>query len=140
MCYLSSFSLFAPSSCQGAPRSWRSLRLFPWGMEHSVYKLHMNSVSILFLMKYSVSKPILRKQSSDVGRSDQMYRNLRHELLLLPFLNTLLVQLLSVLVTRAALLLLFQLLLDALPLLHQGRHFGLSLLQSHRWEEESCVT
>lgn len=47
---------------------------------------------------------------------------------MLPVLDTLLVKLISILVTGAALLFFIQLLLDALPLLHQRRHFDLTLL------------
>lgn len=58
-----------------------------------------------------------------------LYKNIRHKLLLLPLLDTLLVKLVSVLIAGAALLFLIQLFLDALPLLHQRGHFGLTLLR-----------
>lgn len=51
---------------------------------------------------------------------------------MLPLLDALLVQLISVLVAGAGFLLFVQLLLNALPLLHEGRHFDFSLLRLQR--------
>lgn len=59
---------------------------------------------------------------------------------MLPLLDALLVEQISVFIAGAALLLFVQLLLDALPLLHQRRHFGFTLLGlDRRRSDESPV-
>lgn len=64
--------------------------------------------------------------------------NIRWELLMLPFFNVFLGKLISVLIAGAALLFLIQLLLDALPLLHQWRHFDLTLFWLQRHMKVNC--
>lgn len=54
--------------------------------------------------------------------------NAREDLLVLPVFDALLVQLISVLVAGAGLLFFVQLFLNALPLLHERRHFDFRLL------------
>lgn len=85
-------------------------------------------VQLINLLQQSILQSVIHMcMKKCVNRS-----NIRHELLLFPLLDTLLVKLLSVLIAGAALLFLIQLLLNALPLLHQRRHFGLTLLGLQR--------